>query len=243
MLSVLDQYFYDNPSQHTYCMSPNHEFIILVKHTLQIHVDITGFLTIWAVLSILLDTQNSTLDYVQYFQNAYNGYYKVKSDKQIQELEAKCIEIQDCMYDSIHNNFDSILDHDNNGPSPLQRQQDEQPQVVNAIDKTVDSHTNDISVSYLKWSTNTHDIIDTSDIDDTNKLEIQRQIRNDTLVKTRDNKPYIDNVDIYNRDIALINKSLSDKLGLGCTSFTGAQQVITVGKHNDQMTHVPNCSW
>ena len=87
MLSVLNKYLYDNPSQHTYFISPNNKFVILVKHALQTNVDITGFPTLWAVLSILLDTQDSTLKYVHYFQHAYNGYYKVKSDKQIQKLE------------------------------------------------------------------------------------------------------------------------------------------------------------
>ena len=89
MLSVLDQYLYDNPSQHTYCMSPNNEFVVLVKHTLQIYTDITEFPKIWAILSILLDTQDSTLQYVQYFQHAYNEYYKAKSHKQVRKIEAK----------------------------------------------------------------------------------------------------------------------------------------------------------
>ena len=69
---------------------------------------------------------------------------------------------------------------------------------------------------------------------DTNRQEIQRQIRNDTPVKMRDNKPYIDNVHSYNRDIAMINKSLSDRLCLGRTSLPGPQQVIHIGKHSDQ---------
>ena len=35
-------------------------------------------------------------------------------------------------------------------------------------------------------------------------------------------KPYIDNIDTYNRDRALITKSLSDRLGLGQNSLLGA---------------------
>ena len=42
----------------------------------------------------------------------------------------------------------------------------------------IDAHT-----GYVKWSKNTHDIIDTNNIDDINRQEIQRQIRNDTPVK------------------------------------------------------------
>ena len=137
MLSVLDQYLCDNPSQHTYCMSQNTAFVVLLTHALQINLDSTDFPTIWAVCSILLDTQDTTLEYVHYFQHAYNEYYKTKMNKQMQKLETKCILIQDCMYNSINNYFDSISDTDDNGLTPLQGQQDEQPQAVNAVDKTI----------------------------------------------------------------------------------------------------------
>ena len=56
----------------------------------------------------------------------------------VQKLETKCIPIQDCMYDRVKDNFDSISDIEDNGPTPLQGQQDEQPQAVNAVDKTID---------------------------------------------------------------------------------------------------------
>ena len=83
ILSVLDQYLYDNPSRYTHCMSANNEFTILLREALCIHADITVFPTIWAVLSIFLDTQDSTAEYVQYFQQEYNEYYNVKPDKQM----------------------------------------------------------------------------------------------------------------------------------------------------------------
>ena len=49
----------------------------------------------------------------------------------------------------------------------------------------------------------------------------------------------IDNIDAYNRDRALITKSLSDRLGLGQNSLLGAQQVSIAMKHTDQMTDIP----
>ena len=45
--------------------------------------------------------------------------------------------------------------------------------------------------------------------------DIRDEICKDTPVKTEINKPYIDNIDAYNRDRALITKSLSDGLNLG----------------------------
>ena len=63
MLSLLDQYLYDNPRQHIYCMSFNNEYVTLLKHAIHLHIDINTFPTVWAVLSILLDTQDNNLEY------------------------------------------------------------------------------------------------------------------------------------------------------------------------------------
>ena len=74
---------------------------------------------------------------------------------------------------------------------------------------------------------------------DRNRKEIQDKLYKDTPVKTEDNKPYIDNTDAYNRDIALITQSLSDRLGLGQNSLPGGQQVSIARKHINQMTDIP----
>ena len=57
--------------------------------------------------------------------------------------------------------------------------------------------------------------------------------------KNENNKPYIDHIDAYNRDRALITKSLSDRLGLGKNSLLAAQQVRVATMHTDQMTNIP----
>ena len=64
MLSLLDQYLYDNPRQHIHCMSPDNEYVTLVKYAIHLHIDISTFPTVWVVLSILLDTQDNNLEYV-----------------------------------------------------------------------------------------------------------------------------------------------------------------------------------
>ena len=57
--------------------------------------------------------------------------------------------------------------------------------------------------------------------------------------KTDSNKPYIDNIDAYNRDRQLITTSLSNRLNLGQNSLLGAQQVRVVVKHTDQTSEFP----
>ena len=46
-------------------------------------------------------------------------------------LEMKSIEIQNHMHDSVTQDFDRVSDFNDNGSTPLQRQQDEQPEGVN----------------------------------------------------------------------------------------------------------------
>ena len=72
-----------------------------------------------------------------------------------------------------------------------------------------------------------------------NRKEIQNKLYKDTSVKTETNKPYIDNIDAYNRDRALRTKSLSHRLDLGQYSLPGAQQVRVTVKHTDQMIKIP----
>ena len=68
ILQMLDAYLIDNPQQHLYCMSPNSEYVSLIMYATKIEIDLYNFLAIWAVLSILLDTQSNELQYVKNLQ-------------------------------------------------------------------------------------------------------------------------------------------------------------------------------
>ena len=89
VLSLLDKYLYDNHKQHTHCMSPNTEYVALLKYAIHLNIDITTFPTLWAVLSILLDTQDGNLEYVKLLQEEYNRYYESRSKKYMEKLEKK----------------------------------------------------------------------------------------------------------------------------------------------------------
>ena len=101
MLSLLDKYLYDNPKQHTHWMSSNNDYVALLKYAICLNVDLTMLPTLWAVLSILLDTQDGNLEYVKFLQEEYNRYYADKSRKYMVNLEMKSIEIQNHMHDSV----------------------------------------------------------------------------------------------------------------------------------------------
>ena len=127
-----------------------------------------------------------------------------------------------------------------NGLTPLQGQQDEQPECVNIPGNAIDDDVVDIMTLYPPWSLDTNDRCDINQIvNDRSRKEIQDELYKDTPVKTEINKPYIDNIDTYNRDRPLITKSFSDRLGLGQNSLPGAQQVRVTVKHIDQAREFP----
>ena len=220
-------------------MSSDNEYVALLKYAIRLNVDLSMFPTLWAVLSILLDTQDGNLEYIKFLQEEYNRYYADKSRKYMVNLETKYIEIQNHMHDSVTHDFDRVSDFYDNGLTPLQGQQDEQPEGVNRAENAMDNDVVDIMTLYPPWSTDTNDIGDNNQVaSDRNRKEIQDKIYKDIPVKTENNKPYIDNIEAYNRDRALITKSLSDRLGLGQNSLPGAQQVRVATMHTDQMTSI-----
>ena len=106
MLSLLDKYLYDNPRQHTHCMSSDNEYIILLKYAICLNIDFSTFLTLWSVLYILLDTQDGKCEYIKLLQEEYNTYYADKSRKYMLKLEKKSVEIQNRMHDSVTQDFE-----------------------------------------------------------------------------------------------------------------------------------------
>ena len=109
ILQVLDAYLRDNPQQHIHCMSPDSEYVLLIMYAITIEIDLCNFLAIWAVLSILLDTQSNTLQYVKSLQQVVNNYYDKCPTNVMSRLEHQISDIMKAMYDSVNNdNFDSI---------------------------------------------------------------------------------------------------------------------------------------
>ena len=240
MLSLLDKYLYNNPKQHARCMSSDNEYVTLLKYTIRLNIDLSMFLTLWAVLSILPDTQDGKCEYIKLLQEEYNTYYADKSRKYMLNLEKKSLEIHNHMHDSVTQNFDRVSDLNDSGSTPLQGQQDEQPEHANIPGNAIDDDVVDIMKLYPPWSPDTNDRCDINQIvNDSSKKEIQDELHTDTPVKIEINKPYIDNIDAYNRDRALITKSFSDRLGLGQNSLLGAQQVRVAVKHTNQAREFP----
>ena len=112
ILQVLDAYLIDNPQQHIYCMSPDSKYISLIMYATKIEIDLCNFPAIWAVLSILLDTQSNKLQHVKNLQQPVDHYYDKHPTEVMSRLEHQTNDIMNAMYDSINNdNFDSVSDY------------------------------------------------------------------------------------------------------------------------------------
>ena len=141
---MLDKYLVNNLKQHQHCMSPDSEYITLITHATTLEIYLCNFLAIWAVLSILLDTMSSDLQYVQCLQQVVNDCYNTHTQEIMMKLEQQAFKIQDIMYDSMtKHNFDSISD-------AVDR-------VSDAVDSNLDKvDTNSIKLTYHNASdTNT----------------------------------------------------------------------------------------
>ena len=111
ILQMLDAYLIDNPQQHRYCMSPDSEYISLIMYATKLEIDLCNFLAIWAVLSILLDTQSNELQYVKTLQQVVDDYYDKCPMEVMSRLEHQTTDIMNAMYDSVTNdNFDRVSD-------------------------------------------------------------------------------------------------------------------------------------
>ena len=87
MLSLLDENLYNHPKQHTHCMSSDNEYVTLLQHAISLHIHLTTFPTLWAVLSFLLNTQDCKHEYVKHSQEEYNNYYEDISTGYMLKLE------------------------------------------------------------------------------------------------------------------------------------------------------------
>ena len=163
-----------------------HNNITLIAYAITLEIDLCNFLAIWAVLSILLDTMSSDLQYVQCLQHVVNDYYDTHTQDAMKKLEQQAIKIQDIMYDSMtKHNFDRVSgvvdrvsgavdrdldkvntnsieptydnDSDTNTGSTKQDQNTKGAHKDNVQD-SVQNARHDNKVTHVKWSTETNEI-------------------------------------------------------------------------------------
>ena len=112
ILQALDAYLIDNPQQHIYCMSPDSEYVSLIMYATKIEIDLCNIPAIWAVLSILLDTQSTNYSMSKICKKVVDDYYDKCPYEVMSRLGHQITDIMNTMYDSVENdNFDSVSDY------------------------------------------------------------------------------------------------------------------------------------
>ena len=143
ILQVLNAYLIDNPQQHMHCMSLDSEYESLIMYTITIEIDLTNFSAIWAVLSILLDTQSYTLQHVKSLQQVVNDYYDKHPADVMSRLEQEASIIMKTMYNSVNN------DHFDNVAGGIDR-------VSGVVDSDYDANDYDIDEHVMPYDKDEH---------------------------------------------------------------------------------------
>ena len=140
-------------------------------------------------------------EYIKHLQEENNTYYEDNPRRYMLKLERQSVEIQKRMYDSVTHNFDRVSGLHDNGSTPLQRQEGDQPVEATTPENAIHDDAIAIRTIYPPWSPDTNDMNDINQMTyDKSMKDIRDEICKDTPQKTDINKPYIDNIGAYNRD-------------------------------------------
>ena len=220
---MLDAYLIDNPQQHRYCMSPDSEYISLIMYATKLEIDLCNFLAIWAVLSILLDTQSNELQYIKTLQQVVDDYYDRHPMEVMSRLEHQITDIMNAMYDSVTNdNFDNVsddtdrvsgavdndYDKNDNDQMPYDNDNDQMPYDNDNDQMSYDNdNNNDTATGEMKYDTNM-----TNELKDVGAKDTVPYKRDDNLMTKV--KWSIETSDISNdlmREYDNMCKSMEDK--------------------------------
>ena len=102
MAQQLDMYLSKYPAQYINCMTSDSEFVAFVNHSIQLALDLTTYPNISAVLSILLETQDVNMSYVQVMHDYYNQCYNTRTEEYMVALEKEQLK------NNMYNNLDRL---------------------------------------------------------------------------------------------------------------------------------------
>ena len=212
ILQVLNAYLIDNPQQHIYCMSHGNEYVSLIMYANTIKIDLCNFPAIWAVLSILLDTQSNTLQHVKSFQQVVNNYYDKHPTDGMSKLEQQASNIMKAMYDSINNEHsDSVLGDINRVSGAVDSDYD-----VNNYDKDENVMPYDKDENVVPYDKEKHETPHDSDneymSDDNDDDQMPAKYDNDyeTVIdemKHDENMKSYEQIDVGKKDVVTYNRA------------------------------------
>ena len=100
MAQWLDVYLSKYPAQYINCMTSDSEFVAFVNHAIQLVLHLMAYPNIWAVLSILLETQDVNTSYVQTMHDYYNRCYDMRTQNYMVPFEKAAEKSKNNMYNN-----------------------------------------------------------------------------------------------------------------------------------------------
>ena len=193
----------------------------------KLKIDLCNFPAIWAILSILFNTQSNELQHVKNLQQVVNDYYNKCPMEVMSRLEHQITDIMNTMYDSINNdNFDSISDYtdrvsgavDNdydrddkdNDDMPYDKDNDDMPYDKNNDDQMPSEYTNDneTAITEVKYDRN----MTNNALKDVGTKDVVLYKRDDKMM-TKIKRPIkTSNIDVeFMREYDDMHKSMEDR--------------------------------
>ena len=163
MAQRLDMYLNRYPAQYINCMTSDSKFVAFVNHTIQLALDLTANPNIWAVLFILLETQDVNTPYVQIMHDYYNECYNTKTQEYMTGLEQAAERSKNNMY---NNTLEGVSAYIQQQVCKSQMQSTDQQDVdaENCTQVPYHAHFNDVLTEYPACSTDTNNIENTNEV-------------------------------------------------------------------------------
>ena len=178
-------------------MTSDSESVAFVNHAIQLALDLMAYSNIWAVLSILLETQDVNTSYVQVMHDYYNECYNTKTQEYMTGLEQAAERYKNNMYNNTLEGVSAYIQQQVCNPQ-MQSIDQHGVDAENCTQVPYHTHFNDVLTEYPAWSTDTNDIENTNEAQyRENRQDILNAWQPDTPVKMPDNRQVSDNIEAY----------------------------------------------
>ena len=178
MAQWLDVYLSKYPAQYINYMTSDSEFVAFVNHAIQLALDLMVYPNVWAVLLILLETQDVNASYMQTMHDYYNQCYDTRTQDYMVLIEkaAEQSKIICVIQQSVCN-------------SPVLVSDQQEANAENHKQLPYHAHFNDILTEHPAWSTDANDIENTNQNQyRSGRKEILTAWQKDTPIKMPDNR-------------------------------------------------------
>ena len=194
-------------------MSPDSEYVSLIMYATKLEINLCNFPAIWAVLSILLDTQSNDLQHVKNLQQVVNDYYDQHPTEVMSRLEHQITDIMNAMYDGVTNDdFDSISDYTDRVSGAVDNDTDRNDKDEMPYDNGKDEMPYDNDKDEMPYDNDKDEMPYDSDDDqmpyeDDNDNDTAITVKNDRNM-TNDELKYVGTKDVvsYKRDDSMMTK-------------------------------------